>query len=523
MEWVMGQTVTQATFGPTSGGRRPVVLLLTSNGWGMGHLSRQLALATALGDRAEPVFLSLSGAVHLVAAQGFRAEYCPSPSRGWLEPGPWNAYLAERVVALARETQARALVFDGVFPYRGLLEARRHLPDVAFVWSRRGMWAVGRGEESLKTGWAFDLILEPGDLGAAADPGLTVGRSDALRIPPVTLVDVVTQPDRAEARAALGIATDAQLLLVSLSAGTGEPGALLRSVVDGVLASSSWHLAVITNPLAAPADTTLDDPRVHRLTDVYPLVRYLRAFDAGVVSAGYNAAHELPLSGVPTLLIANHASAWDDQVSRARGIAERGLALWTTDDEPETAGRLAADLVADGPHRRLLDALRSLDAAERGGALQVADLVARAANGHGRYGEALRPLRRRLGDQARWAVQRIRLRARGVVVASRWLAWRILRGEIRPVSPRPRVDVVEERAGTEGEEPPANRDRPDVVLFTERLSRDVIAGAGPIEQVLATSSTAYREARRQTVRRFFDAGAWRILERGQGQLDGSDR
>jgi hypothetical protein len=159
MEWVMGQTVTQATSGPTSGGRRPVVLLLTSNGWGMGHLSRQLALATALGDRAEPVFLSLSGAVHLVAAQGFRAEYCPSPSRGWLEAAPWNAYLAERIVALARETQARALVFDGVFPYRGLLEARRHLPDVPFVWSRRGMWAVGRGEESLKTGWAFDLIL----------------------------------------------------------------------------------------------------------------------------------------------------------------------------------------------------------------------------------------------------------------------------------------------------------------------------------------------------------------------------
>jgi len=53
--------------------------------------------------------------------------------------------------------------------------------------------------------------------------------------------------------------------------------------------------------------------------------------------------------------------------------------------------------------------------------------------------------------------------------------------------------------------------------------RDVIAGAGPIEQVLAMSSTAYREARQQTVRRFFDVRAWRILERGQGQLDGSDR
>src|SRR5919198_219971 len=146
---------------PMAGPERPVILLMTTNGWGMGHLSRQLAIAKALGNRAEPILLSLSGAVHLAAGQGIRAEYLPSPSRGWMTAKVWNQYLSGRVLALAAETHARALVFDGVHPYRGLIAARRRLPDVAFVWSRRGMWGEGRGDDALETAPEFDLIVEP--------------------------------------------------------------------------------------------------------------------------------------------------------------------------------------------------------------------------------------------------------------------------------------------------------------------------------------------------------------------------
>jgi hypothetical protein len=517
----MAQNVTQGISGPAPP-RRPVVLLLTSNGWGMGHLSRQLALAMALGERAEPVFLSLSGAVHLVAEQGFRAEYCGSPSRGWLDVAPWNAYLAQRVLALARETEAQALVFDGVSPYRGLLEARRHLRDIAFVWSRRGMWAVGRGRDALRTGPAFDLIVEPGDLGAAADPGLTVGRDDAVRIPPVTLVDVVPQADRAEARAALGIATEAPLLLVSLSAGTGDPESLLKSVIRGVLASSAWHVAVVMNPLSPSGLMSVDHPRIHRLIDVYPLVRYLRAFDAGVVSAGYNAAHELPLSGIPTLLVANRASVWDDQLSRGRGIAERGLAMWTTDDEPVRAGDLAAALVAGKNRLELIQALDRLGPADRGGAQRVADLVLALLPATESAGGTAPRSRRRSRDEARWWLLWTRRRLRDALVATRWMALRVVRGEVRPAALRPHVDVLEEPAGTPSRTPSPNAERGNLLLFTDRLSRDVLRSAGPVEQILPAASDAYRRARRVTVRYFFDVGRWTTL-RARHELRGTRR
>jgi hypothetical protein len=492
---------------------RPVVLLMTTNGWGMGHLSRQLAIAIGLGDRAEPILVSLSGAVHLATAQGIRAEYLPSPSRGWLPTTAWNAYLAERLVALARETNATALVFDGVHPYRGVVEARRKLPEVAFVWSRRGMWTKGLGRDALRTGRDFDLIVEPGDLGSAADRGATLGRRDAIRVPPVSLLDVIPPLDRAEARAALGLDAAAPTALVSLSAGTGDPAVLLRGVLRAIRADPAWHVAVITNPLKPNPDLPTADPRVHPLADVYPLVRYLAAFDAAIASAGYNAAHELPLAGVPSLLVANTRSAWDDQVSRASGISERGLALWARDDRPGEVEARAAEVVTDVARDRIGNALGNLGLDERGGAVAVADLVNDAARGFAPGSMVIRPPRQRFIDRVRWTADGLRsaiARRRprhSIVFYTRLLAFRLLR---RPTASdlaaqaRPQTFVfVEEPAGTPADVMAANTDRADVVLVTERLSRDVIAGAGPLEQLLSGSSQGYRAQRLDLARRFF--------------------
>lgn len=53
---------------------------------------------------------------------------------------------------------------------------------------------------------------------------------------------------------------------------------------------------------------------------VYPLARYLRAFDAFVGAAGYNTCCELVQSGIPALLVPNALLA-DDQVRRAQMVA----------------------------------------------------------------------------------------------------------------------------------------------------------------------------------------------------------
>ncbi len=68
---------------------------------------------------------------------------------------------------------------------------------------------------------------------------------------------------------------------------------------------------------------------------VYPLSRYLRAFDAAVVAAGYNSYHEMVMAGVPAAYVPNLATTTDDQLARAEHAAVGRV-------RSERAGRHAA-------------------------------------------------------------------------------------------------------------------------------------------------------------------------------------
>ena len=59
------------------------MLLVTSNGTGMGHLTRQSAVARALGDRADVVVLSLSSGLPVVLEQGLRGVLAVMALFGW--------------------------------------------------------------------------------------------------------------------------------------------------------------------------------------------------------------------------------------------------------------------------------------------------------------------------------------------------------------------------------------------------------------------------------------------------------
>ena len=70
-----------------------------------------------------------------------------------------------------------------------------------------------------------------------------------------------------------------------------------------------WARAPITvDDIALPGNVTP--------ISVYPLVRYLRAFDVFAGAAGYNTCCEVIQSGVPSLLVPNALVA-DDQARRA--------------------------------------------------------------------------------------------------------------------------------------------------------------------------------------------------------------
>ena len=167
---------------------------------------------------------------------------------------------------------------------------------------------------------------------------------DTLKdLAPVTLVGNVPQLDREEARTALGLDPSRQTLLITLGSAKRNDlyAAYGRSVAR--FRSAGWQVVVTSSPLAADA---FHDPDGPTAISVFPLVKYLKAFDAAVSASGYNAVHELLYSLTPTLLVPNPGAPLDDQRTRARVLAGIGLALAADPERPAEF---------DGALDRLLD------------------------------------------------------------------------------------------------------------------------------------------------------------------------
>ena len=104
---------------------RPLrILFTTSNGTGLGHLTRSMAIARRLDDDVEPLFLTLSAAAPVVEGMGFPVEYVAS----YATPGSGNDYrwsrrLRGRLRAAIAEADPDLIVFDGTHPYEALLGA----------------------------------------------------------------------------------------------------------------------------------------------------------------------------------------------------------------------------------------------------------------------------------------------------------------------------------------------------------------------------------------------------------------
>ncbi len=351
------------------------VLLLSSNGAGMGHLTRLLAYGRRMPDDVHRHVVSLSQAVPVVSAEGLPWEYLVSQGSSGLRPAAWRRLFADQLAEILDRVDPDVLVFDGTHPYSGLDAALASHPRTRAVWSRRGMWRPGRNTDQLEKGAWFDAVLEPGDLCAAADRGATaqVPDTEVVRVPPVTLVDAHQLQERDAARAALGLPEHGPLALVSLGAGnindTGdEVGAAAAALTERGIG------VCVTAPAIAENAYSGD---VH-LVRHFPLSEHYRAFDLVIAAAGYNSVHESLRLGVPTILVPNRHTSLDDQEGRADEAARRGWALSAPTLTGGRAGALVGELLDHGTE--LAKAARAADPGNGAAAAAAAILdVASAA------------------------------------------------------------------------------------------------------------------------------------------------
>lgn len=357
--------------------RRPLrVLLISSNGVGMGHLTRLLAIARRLPDPVEPVFVTMSQAMHVVREFGYLAEYLPFHQYLGCDVGRWNKFLAQELRELIGFYDARVVVFDSNCPFQGVIDAADACRHVWFVWCRRGMWQAGTGAKFLARERHFDFVIEPRDLADAFDVGLTPLQRDRARlVAPIRLLDDHEWLPRAAARAELGLDPERPAVLVQLGSGNNFDYGALRRLLLAQLAVRPGVQVVMAEWLMA--ERNLERAQCVAVLRRFPLSRYVQAFDASIGAVGYNSFHEAIQAGLPSIFVPNESPQQDDQLARARFAERRGLGYCVRTGEPYRLLEALDRLIDPDEQARIRETAKAFR--RDNGALEAAQLLAELA------------------------------------------------------------------------------------------------------------------------------------------------
>lgn len=312
-------------------------LFYATNGFGLGHVSRTLAVARKIRQRepeAEILFLTNSEAANLIWNEGFASVKLPS------KESHQHAGLSARNLrwlnhVLAQNTFAAfapdVTVVDS-FPIGWTNEIQNsvRLQDNRVCICREKRPEVARGKAVQTALTFYDLILFPHHEGEAdfpVPPGLESTFSG-----PLLVRSREEGLPRAEARRRLGLPPDGLVVYAGFGGG-GDPE--YARLADWVLSQAAghreWTFALSVPPLGAAPGPDLP-PNVIPIR-YFPLAECWNAFDAAVSALGANTTVELLHNGIPALFLSRDVRE-DHHAGRLARILARnaGLALGAFDD-----------------------------------------------------------------------------------------------------------------------------------------------------------------------------------------------
>ena len=316
-------------------GRR--VLLISSNGAGLGHLTRLAAISRFLSG--ESLIYTLSSAYHVLGKSSKEIVYFPSYGDIGIDGAVWNPLLKAHLGAVVKGFQPEVIVFDGTYVYRGVTAVAQEA-GVPLIWLQRGCWkpnVLSKSAQRQNPESYVDGIVVPRDYGCREPEGHKQGELETHHVNPVTLLGRGELMDRVEARRHLGLPQEKRLFLVQVGAGVlNDTNQLKATAIDAVRGlGPEWEPVLVANPLRKDFELERQDVLAF---SVYPVLKYLKAFDAAILAAGYNSVQESVVSELPAIFVPNLHTKTDDQVRRAKEMAEKGLGMIaTTVDEMGTA------------------------------------------------------------------------------------------------------------------------------------------------------------------------------------------
>ena len=309
------------------GGPQKCVILFPTNGVGFGHFTRMYGLARRikkLDSNIEIIFFTTQPTLHLPYLDGFPTYHLAGPKKfKGMDSEAWNAMVQELLSLVLETHRPQTFVFDGSFPYRGMLDALDTIDVPQKIWLRRGMFRKGTSVPVDSIG-KFDLIVHPEDAVPMLQSEVNHG-VEVLSVPPMTLIDSEEMWSRKMARRRLGVPEDSRVAYVQLGAGQiNDIDSDVRQVVDALLSYEDVHVVLGESLLGNRLQIDLD--RVHLIRD-YPNALFFNAFDVSVQAGGYNSFHEMRQLGIPTLFLPNMNTGMDDQLARCEVAVEEGWGI----------------------------------------------------------------------------------------------------------------------------------------------------------------------------------------------------
>ena len=298
------------------------VVMFPTNGVGFGHFTRMLALAKRMKQQnplLEIIFFTTMPTLHLLKPYGIPAHHISGPKyfKGF-ESDEWNALLEEELTLCIETHKPSMFIFDGAFPYRGMLRAIQGRDVLKKIWMRRGMFRKG-AKIPVDSIQHFDSIIRPGD----AIPESTEEIDHGLQVltsSPLVLLNRSDLLSREQARYRLGIPLDCRAVYVQLGAGQiNDISSEIRMTLDALLKYDNLHVILGESMIGDRID--IEMPNLHIIRD-YPNSQYFNGFDAVIQAGGYNSFHETRAFGMPALFYPNMETGMDDQLARCR-VAEK--------------------------------------------------------------------------------------------------------------------------------------------------------------------------------------------------------
>ena len=310
---------------------KDAIVFFPSNGVGFGHFTRLYAIARRLtksNPDTEIIFFTTMPTLHIPYSEGFVTYHLAGRGKQKeMSASKWNMLVEEMLTLVFETHKPRAFVFDGAFPYRGMLNAIRENNSTNKIWVRRGMFKKG-SKIPVDSIEHFDLIIHPGD---AVEEKITEINHNAeiMKTSAITLFDQNELWARQKARRRIGIPSDCISVYVQLGAGRiNDIESEVRIVIDSLLENDKVHVVLGESMLGNRLDIEMQ--RVHIIRD-YPNSMYLNAFDYSVQAGGYNSFHEMRLMSLPTLFLPNMNTGMDDQLSRCLEAQKEGWGIVNQD------------------------------------------------------------------------------------------------------------------------------------------------------------------------------------------------